>query len=589
MRPMSGPVLGSTNIRTLAAGSMEAAAEQTGAISDFFTSAGLEAEASIGLGSVMKAGREFGGIGGSDIWGTEAGQQKITQEEYEEKYAVPGGVFEEGTTRQVAQTKREYSDDKRYREMQISDSPIASFFGAFGGQALDPVNYIPFVGVAGRAYAVAKAGTIIGRTARSGIDAMGNTLAGEILTRDYRQSWGDDVSWQTIMQTTLFAGAIGGTFGAIGGVVHMHKGNRLSQKAVADDMEKVVNAQLKRIIDDGPNETPQDYKVAMKRIAKTVGETMEKANIAGQRVSDEFIANVSETYSAPYRMRAEKLRAQLHEVKGFKNKKTEARYTKATERQQLRGEVADKIIKLDARIAQLKTKLDAGEYKSPKAQRKELDKLTAQRDTLTDAQAKSDKQADRDKDFLGMIHDGEKTDSARMLDDMQRAEQQAVQVDAQLRKDFADLNRYYDTGVMVDSPRWYSHGKKGQEVIAPERLDPLDTSRQAADAQSTSPRAETTPEADKPPEGPTSEDVAMTKANDDWIERKDAEGNDKPLKDIKHEADDPRFENVSPEGRAQADTHLRAKEQATRVHQDFKDTIGRIKDCAVAVVGGIAA
>jgi hypothetical protein len=125
--------------------------------------------------------------------------------------------WQNGMTTARAQALAEMDDRRKVREFYASKRPITSFFGNLGGQALDPINYIPVLGEAVSAANVARFGRVAGRALTSSLDAAANTAIAGIATAPIREQFGDDVSWQSTISQIAMAAVIGGAFGAVAG------------------------------------------------------------------------------------------------------------------------------------------------------------------------------------------------------------------------------------------------------------------------------------------------------------------------------------------------------------------------------------
>ena len=136
--------------------------------------------------------------------------------------------WEPGMTEARAASLATWDDAKQVRDFYREKRPIASFLGGLGGQALDPINYIPV----GGEFLAARAGLgIMGRAiAGSAIDAAGNTAAAGLGTATARVAFGDDTSWQSMVSDIAMAGLIGAGFGTIGGAL----GRRSAARAEAE-------------------------------------------------------------------------------------------------------------------------------------------------------------------------------------------------------------------------------------------------------------------------------------------------------------------------------------------------------------------
>ncbi|RWM62490.1 hypothetical protein [Mesorhizobium sp.] len=138
--------------------------------------------------------------------------------------------YDPGMTEARAAALADMDDARKVREHYASKRPLAAFIGGMGGQALDPINYIPVAGPLVKAAAVAKAGKIAGGALHAGLDAAANTAVFGIATAGQRAKFGDDVSWQSTVSQIATAALIGSAFGAIGGVV----GRRVDARVMSE-------------------------------------------------------------------------------------------------------------------------------------------------------------------------------------------------------------------------------------------------------------------------------------------------------------------------------------------------------------------
>ena len=125
--------------------------------------------------------------------------------------------WQNGMTVDRAAALAEQDDRRKVREFYATKRPITSFFGNLGGQALDPINYIPVFGEAVTAANVARFGRVAGRALTSSLDAAANTAVAGLATAPIRGELGDDVSWQSTISQIAMAAVIGGAFGAVAG------------------------------------------------------------------------------------------------------------------------------------------------------------------------------------------------------------------------------------------------------------------------------------------------------------------------------------------------------------------------------------
>ena len=94
------------------------------------------------------------------------------------------------------------------RQYFSQKQPIAAFIGQFGGQALDPINYVPVFCQGAQLAAVARFGSIGGRALMSASEAAINTAAFGILTAGVRAKLGDDVSFEMTNRVVASPGGV---------------------------------------------------------------------------------------------------------------------------------------------------------------------------------------------------------------------------------------------------------------------------------------------------------------------------------------------------------------------------------------------
>lgn len=128
--------------------------------------------------------------------------------------------FEKGMTESRAKALSEMSDLQAIRDHFGAKRPVTNFLGQIAGAALAPENYVPVLGEWAGAATTVRMGKVAARIALASGDAALNTAAVQLLTRDQRAKFGDDVSWQAmgenIAAAALFGAALGGIIGGVG-------------------------------------------------------------------------------------------------------------------------------------------------------------------------------------------------------------------------------------------------------------------------------------------------------------------------------------------------------------------------------------
>jgi hypothetical protein len=144
--------------------------------------------------------------------------EPITEDEFKasENYrtAVP---FDKGMTRERQAALAEMEDIRQARAFYASKRPVTALVGTLAGSALDPINYVPFLGPASRAASVARFGRVAGTALVSSADAAINTAVASAATASTRALYGQDTSFDTIVSDVAVAALIGGAFGAVAG------------------------------------------------------------------------------------------------------------------------------------------------------------------------------------------------------------------------------------------------------------------------------------------------------------------------------------------------------------------------------------
>lgn len=167
--------------------------------------------------------------------------------------------WQNGMTVDRAAALAEQDDRRKVREFYATKRPITSFFGNLGGQALDPINYIPVFGEAVTAANVARFGRVAGRALTSSLDAAANTAVAGLATAPIRGELGDDVSWQSTISQIAMAAVIGGAFGAVAGrfgratpsELRAEAENKLATLQNVQEARVTLNDALDGLIHDG--------------------------------------------------------------------------------------------------------------------------------------------------------------------------------------------------------------------------------------------------------------------------------------------------------------------------------------------------
>ncbi len=202
----------------------------------------------------------------------------ISKETYEASPSFRKEVpWERGMTEERAAALAAFVDRRKVREHFSQKQPIAAFLGQMGGQALDPVNYIPVFGQASHTAAVAKFGSIGGRLMIGASEAAVNTAAFGVFTAGLRGKMGDDVSFAAITNEIAMSALIGGVFGT--GIGLLARGGdvrkRMAEAKLRDGLERIDTLQRAQIpLGEAATRLAQDGEVRLSANSQTIIERM---------------------------------------------------------------------------------------------------------------------------------------------------------------------------------------------------------------------------------------------------------------------------------------------------------------------------
>lgn len=236
-------------------------------------------------------------------------ERALTKEQYESspnfRTEIP---WEKGMTEARAAALAGMYDVKQARAHFSEKQPIAAFLGQLGGQALDPINYVPVFGQGVQAAAVARVGGITGRALLSASEAAINTAAFGVATAGIRAKYGDDVSFESITTDIAMSAIIGGIFGAgIGTLARGADRRAMALKNVRPRLETignvmqaraVINDAVQGLVTDGevrlnPNSTSAIERMADQVVERTAGVKSlrdETARVTGSKPGEVVIS-----------------------------------------------------------------------------------------------------------------------------------------------------------------------------------------------------------------------------------------------------------------------------------------------------------
>lgn len=145
--------------------------------------------------------------------------KELTKEEFNEKFGdEPNVKYEEGITDLQAHILQQSVERDKFYARYMKNADILSFAGIGGmiaGSVFDPINYVPFVGWAGRISKVARIASKMPMLSMSANAMLGQT-AFEAIKQSHLNSLGKDVNWVGAMVDIGIAGALGGSLGGVG-------------------------------------------------------------------------------------------------------------------------------------------------------------------------------------------------------------------------------------------------------------------------------------------------------------------------------------------------------------------------------------
>jgi len=178
----------------------------------------------------------------------------MTEEEYKTSpYFRKGLPYDPRFTADRAAALATAYDARKVREYFASKRPYTAFVGSLGGQAVDPINYIPVAGPLVKGAAIARFGRLGGEIAAASADAVSNTALGQIAAYQSRRSFGDDITWQSTVSELAMAGLIGAAFGGLHGAVNLYREGKTAatlaerQRLATEQLSTLENTQNARI------------------------------------------------------------------------------------------------------------------------------------------------------------------------------------------------------------------------------------------------------------------------------------------------------------------------------------------------------
>lgn len=199
----------------------------------------------------------------------------LTEDEYRRSpYFRETIPWDDGMTDTRAAALAEWSDASAVRKRRLDNTNTIGIQTVAGilGQATDPVNYIPVLGPAAKAAAVAKMGVVAGRAALASADAALNTAIAGAVSAPVRSGLGDDMSFERFALEVGSAALIGAVFGGVGGALERRSLN--SQMRLRQDAAALRNVQTtERVLNEGAVSLAETGEV---RLSPEIGRQLER-------------------------------------------------------------------------------------------------------------------------------------------------------------------------------------------------------------------------------------------------------------------------------------------------------------------------
>jgi len=148
----------------------------------------------------------------------DAEQELLTEEQWKERgYNESGIQYKEGVTDRQAQILQERAERDRFYGQYMQHTSMLSVGGIAGmvaGSLPDPINYIPFIGWAGRFAKIARIASKMPILAMSA-NAMIGQATFETIKQSHYKSLGRDVDWTAVFVDIGIAGTLGAGFGGL--------------------------------------------------------------------------------------------------------------------------------------------------------------------------------------------------------------------------------------------------------------------------------------------------------------------------------------------------------------------------------------
>jgi hypothetical protein len=187
-------------------------------------------------------------------------EKQMSREDWEAgPWHREGIVWNDEFTPARAQVYAEDYDARQYRKSLIERSPtgfrsVLGFGAGMVATALDPVNYLSVFGPVAKAKAIMKLGEIGGRAALSAAEAATQTGLTDLAVFHRLNQQGEDLGWLDAALDITFGAAVGGLFGAGGGVLHKRNVESVRRRLPMPMREEFGLAMEKALADQAAGE-----------------------------------------------------------------------------------------------------------------------------------------------------------------------------------------------------------------------------------------------------------------------------------------------------------------------------------------------
>ncbi|WP_229593469.1 hypothetical protein [Pseudodesulfovibrio sediminis] len=202
---------------------------------------------------------EIRAYGGGNRYENALLEQKnaIAKEDWpDHEYYREGMEWEDGLTPVAAKYRAEFYDARRSRDAILAKQTIAQKVVGVGVQMgvglVDPVNYIPIIGPAYKAKAIASMGAIGGRMVVSGLEAGAGSIGANILIGPELKRRGEAITFEDYAWDTVMGTGVGMLFGGAGGAWAKHFRGETKGAVLRGLQKSVLDVGDGKPVDVGP-------------------------------------------------------------------------------------------------------------------------------------------------------------------------------------------------------------------------------------------------------------------------------------------------------------------------------------------------